>query len=363
MRALEEKMEKENWIKLPGMVDAHVHLRVPGGEHKEDFRTGTAAALAGGFTQVMAMPNTKPPLTDLETWQRYQAQAGFEELCPVYLYCGVTRDTLEQLPRLGRAAKALKVYLDPTYGQMKVDNEEDLLRIAQAWPRDKVLALHAEGDHIRMGIRVAEKAARPVHFCHVSRKDEIEWIATAKREGLPVTCEVTPHHLFLTEADAMRLGALGNMRPRLGNERDVRALWAHIHSTIDCVASDHAPHTLAEKNSASPPPGVPGLESTLPLMLTAAAEKRLSVERVLELLLINPRRIYELPEQEETLIEIDPLARYCFPEYPLHTKCSWSPFTGMLMQGRIRRVVLRGQEVFRDGKILHLQKNQTKEKE
>jgi len=352
MKELEEKMVNENWIKLPGMVDAHVHLRVPGGEHEEDFRTGTAAAMAGGITQVLAMPNTNPPLTDAETWQRYQSQAGFEELCPVYLYCGATRETLAQLPRLGRAAKALKVYLDPTYGQMKVDTEEDLLRIAQAWPRDKVLALHAEGTHIRMGIRVAEKVERPVHFCHVSRKDEIEWIATAKRDGLPVTCEVTPHHLFLTEADAQRLGNLGDMRPRLAAQRDVEGLWDRIGSTIDMIATDHAPHTLAEKGAGqNPPPGVPGLESALPLMLTAVSQGRLSMARLTALMHDNPRRIFNLPEQADTWVEVDPQESYTFPDHPLYTKCGWSPFNGMRMTGRIKRVVLNGREVVRDGII------------
>ena len=352
MKEIEERMMKENWIRLPGMVDVHVHLRVPGGQHKEDFRTGTAAALAGGVTQMLAMPNTTPPLTDLETWQRYQSQAGFEELCPVYLYCGATRETLAQLPRLGRAAKALKIYLDPTYGQMKVDNEEDLLRIAQAWPRDKVLALHAEGDHIRMGIRVAEKAERPVHFCHVSRKDEIEWIAMAKRDGLPVTCEVTPHHLFLTEVDAQRLGNLGDMRPRLAAQRDVEGLWERIDDTIDIIATDHAPHTLAEKAAVqNPPPGVPGLESALPLMLTAVSQGRLSMARLTALMHENPRRIFKLPEQADTWVEVDPQESYTFPDHPLYSKCGWSPFNGRQMTGRIKRVVLNGREIVRDGII------------
>lgn len=350
-------------MKIPGLTDVHVHLRVPGGEHKEDFKSGSAAALAGGFTQIMAMPNTQPALHSLKLWKTTQAQAKREGWCDIYHFAGMDAAHLEELPALGQAAPALKLYLDETYTQNVMRDAAVLEKIFELWPRQKVIAVHAEGDSLQTALKLADQYYKTVHICHVSSQEDIEAIAAAKARGSRVTCEVTPHHLFLTEADAKRLGALGDMRPRLGNERDVRALWTHIHSTIDCVASDHAPHTLAEKNSASPPPGVPGLESTLPLMLTAAAEKRLTIERVLELLLINPRRIYGLPEQEETLVEIDPHARYDFPEYPLHTKCGWSPFTGMPMQGRILRVVLRGQEVFRDGKILHLQKIQTKEKE
>jgi carbamoyl-phosphate synthase/aspartate carbamoyltransferase/dihydroorotase len=170
---------------------------------------------------------------------------------------------------------------------------------------------------------------------------------------LLVSCEVTPHHLFLNEADAKRLGPLGDMRPRLTRQSDVDALWAHINTTIDCVASDHAPHTLAEKQkSENPPPGVPGLESTLPLLLTAAAEGRLSYERLIALLAVNPRRIYGLPEQPETWVEIDPQESYIFPDHSLYTKCGWSPFSGISVKGRIRKVVLRGKEVVKDG-IVH----------
>jgi dihydroorotase len=192
-----------------------------------------------------------------------------------------------------------------------------------------------------------------VHFCHISRKDEIEWIASAKKKGFNITCEVTPHHLFMNENEAKRLGPLGDMRPRLGKQSDVDALWEHINTTIDCVASDHAPHTLLEKqNSINPPPGVPGLESTLPLMLNAAAEGRLSYERLVELLAINPRRIYGLPKQIETWVEIDPQASYIFPDHVLYTKCGWSPFSGYPIKGQIRKVVLRGKEVYTDG-IIH----------
>ena len=268
-------------MKFPGLADVHVHLRVPGGEQKEDYRTGSAAALAGGFTTLMAMPNTNPAITTAEGWQAAQRQAATESLCDVALFMGVSMSSIENLPELGKFAPALKLYMDLTFGDLRIEGMENLERIAELWPRDKVLALHAEGESVRVGLKLAEKFHRRMHFCHISRKDEIEWIAEAKGRGLPVTCEVTPHHLFLTEADAVRLGSLGDMRPRLASQSDVDALWSHINTTIDCVASDHAPHTLAEKQaSQNPPPGVPGLESTLPLLLTAAAEGRISYERI-----------------------------------------------------------------------------------
>ena len=340
-------------MQLPGLADVHVHLRVPGGELKEDYLTGSAAALAGGFTSLMAMPNTTPPIITLQDWQAAQKKANAESLCDVALFAGASTKYIEGLPELGCYAPALKLYMDLTYGELRVDGLDNLARIAQLWPHEKVLALHAEGDSVKTGIDLAAKFHRRVHFCHISRKEEIEWIAAAKKQGLSVTCEVTPHHLFLNEDDAKRLGPLGDMRPRLAKQSDVNALWAHINSTIDCVASDHAPHTLSEKQDCeNPPPGVPGLESTLPLMLTAAAEGRLSYERLVILLAVNPRRIYGLPAQQDTWVEVDPRASYSFPDHDLYTKSGWSPFSGFPVQGRIQKVVLRGKEVVRDGIVL-----------
>jgi carbamoyl-phosphate synthase/aspartate carbamoyltransferase/dihydroorotase len=344
-------------VRIPGLIDAHVHLRVPGGKQKENFTSGTAAALAGGFTMLMAMPNTQPPLNTIDIWRDTQARAEREGLCEVVHFAGVDPSSLNHLGELGQVAPALKVYLDETYNQTQGFDHTALDAIAESWPRNKVLALHAEGESIAIAISLAAKHRRPVHICHVSREKDIERIALAKREGLPVTCEVTPHHLFLTRSDADRLGPLGDMRPTLAEQRDVDALWAHLGTTIDMIASDHAPHTLKEKNDpGSSPPGVPGLESTLPLLLTAVSQKRLSMERLVELLHTNPVRVYGLRRQADTWLEIDPHALSTFPEYPLRTKCGWSPFSGMPIVGRLLKVVLRGRTVYADGQLTGLQK-------
>lgn len=337
--------------RLPGLADVHVHLRVPGGEHKEDFRSGTAAALAGGITTVLAMPNTQPPLVTLSAWRTAQQQADAQAWCDVHLFAGASPDHLDELPGLGREAVGLKVYLDQTYGPLRVTDLLTLLECFRNWPPGKPIALHAEGQSIAIGIGLAAAFGRPVHFCHVSRKEEIELIAAAKARGLPVTCEVTPHHLFLTQSDLPRLGSLGDMRPRLGEQADVNALWSHLNTTVDCIATDHAPHTLEEKKGSQPPPGVPGLETALPLMLTAVAEERLTMTRLVELMAHNPRRIYGLPQQPETWVEIDPEATYTWSNQGLYTKCGWSPFSGMTMRGQVRRVIYRGRVVFQDGQI------------
>jgi carbamoyl-phosphate synthase/aspartate carbamoyltransferase/dihydroorotase len=336
---------------LPGLVDVHTHLRVPGGEHKEDFTTGTAAALAGGVTTVLAMPNTTPPLTTPAVMEETLQKAQRSILCDVGLFAGASPAKIQELPALAPYAVALKIYLNDTFGPLRVEDLPTLKACFESWPRAKLIAMHAEGQSVAVGLGLAASYNRPVHFCHISRQEEIDLIASAKQQGLPVTCEVTPHHLFLTEVDAARLGPLGDMRPRLATQADVDALWAHLNTTVDCIATDHAPHTLAEKQSDSPPPGVIGLETALPLMLTAVKRGRLSLERLVDLMATNPRRIFKLPDQDKTWIEIDPKASYELSNEALHSKCGWTPFAGMKVTGRVRRVILRQVEVFKDGQI------------
>ncbi|MDX1613741.1 MAG: amidohydrolase family protein [Candidatus Promineifilaceae bacterium] len=339
-------------LKLPGLVDVHTHLRVPGGEHKEDFASGTAAALAGGVTTVLAMPNTSPPLSTPAALAATAETARATIRCDVGLYVGASPVVLSRLADCVPHAVGLKIYLNDTFGPLRVEALPHLKHCFRVWPADKPLAMHAEGQSVAVGIGLAAAYQRPVHFCHISRRDEVELIAAAKDRGLPVTCEVTPHHLFLSQIDAQRLGPLGYMRPLLATPDDVAALWEHLGSTVDCIATDHAPHTLAEKQAADPPPGVAGLETTLPLMLTAVAEDRLTLEKLQALTSENPRRIFDLPHQADTWVEVDPVAEYVIRNATLHTKCGWTPFAGQPVRGRVERVVLRGQTVYEHGRVL-----------
>lgn len=336
---------------LPGLIDVHTHLRVPGGEHKEDFATGTAAALAGGITLVLGMPNTTPPLSTPEAMAQSRRAAAATICCDAGLFAGAAPADIDRLPEVARDAVALKIYLNDTFGRLRVNEVPDLVACFERWPREKLIALHAEKQSVAVAIGLSAVYDRPVHFCHISRREEIELIAAAKGRGLAVTCEVTPHHLFLTEADAERLGPLGDMRPLLGSPDDVAALWSHLNDTVDCIATDHAPHTLAEKWGDSPPPGVPGLETSLPLMLAAVEDGRLAVERLIALMADNPRRIYGLPEQLDTRVEVD-MTPVVLPERGWQTRCDWTPFAGLTAGGRVERVTLRGRVAYEDGRVL-----------
>jgi carbamoyl-phosphate synthase/aspartate carbamoyltransferase/dihydroorotase len=339
-------------LQLPGLIDPHVHLREPGATHKEDWESGTLAALAGGFTTVLAMPNTQPPVTDTDSLDLALDAARGKARCDYAQYLGAGPDNLEISPAIAGRGAGLKMYLDQTYGPLRLDDLTLWMAHIERWPRHLPIVAHAEGRTLAAVILIAALYDRPVHLAHVTTREEILLIRAAKERGLQVTCEVTPHHLFLTQDDIPAIGGgRGEVRPRLAAAADCQALWENLE-VIDCFATDHAPHTLAEKDGPNPPPGFPGLETALPLLLTAVGEGRLSLDDLLARMHANPRRIFNLPEQAETWIEVDPEATYEIKAADAFTRCGWTPFEGWKVSGRLRRVVLRGRDVFRDGQPL-----------
>lgn len=339
-------------LELPGLIDSHVHLREPGSTHKEDFDTGTFAALAGGFTAVLAMPNTQPPLTNSSGLQLAQSAARSKARCDYGLFLGAGKENAKSAQELAMQVCGLKVYMDQTFGELRMQSLSVLISHFRRWPRSRPVACHAEGHSLAVVLALAHLFDRRVHICHVSRAVEIDLIRLAKERATEVTCEVTPHHLFLSAEDIPTLGlGRSEVRPRLATPEDIAALWESLE-IIDCFATDHAPHTLGEKDGEDPPPGFPGLETALGLLLTAVSEGRLGLEALIERMHINPGRIYGLPPQPETGIEVDRDALWEVRGAELHTRCGWSPFEGMKMRGRVRRVMLRGQLAYEDGQAL-----------
>jgi len=338
--------------RLPGLTDVHVHLREPGATHKEDWDSGTAAALAGGFTTVLAMPNTNPAISNASSLEISIAAAGRKARCDYAQYMGGGADNSRAVADLADKVAGLKLYMDQTYGDLKLDDMSTWVAHFASWPRHAPLAVHAEGRTLAAAILFASLHNRPIHLCHVSRREEILLIRAAKEKGLLVTCEVCPHHLFLTEGDIPAIGpGRAEVRPRLATKADQAALWANL-DVIDCFATDHAPHTLVEKDSENPPPGFPGLETILPLLLTSVKEGRLTLDDVVTRLHTNPARIFHIPEQAETYVEVDLDAAYDIRAESLHSRCGWTPFEGWQVTGRVERVSLRGQIASKDGQVL-----------
>ena len=347
-------------LRLPGLIDSHVHLREPGGTHKEDFDSGTCAALAGGVTMVLAMPNTTPPVFDASTLDLALSAAKAKARCDYAQFVGAGPDNAEAVAALADKAAALKMYLDLTYGELRLDDMTLWMPHFEKFPKKYPIVVHAEGRTMAAAILFSAVHDRPVHIAHVSLKEEILLIKAAKERGIKVTCEVCPHHLFLTSPSPLRPSSSGrgdgregrfSVRPRLAARKDVDALWDNL-DVIDCFATDHAPHTLEEKDSKDPPPGFPGLETALPLLLTEAARGRLSVDDIIVRMYTNPRRIFDLPEQPETWIEVDEGTEYEIQAKDLFTRCGWTPFEGWKVKGRVKKVFLRGKTAFEDGRIL-----------
>jgi len=348
-------------------------VREPGQIHKEDWDTVTQAALAGGITMILAMPNTTPPIFDATTLDMVLNAAKSKARCDYAQFIGAGPDNTETAAQLAPRAAGLKMYLDSTFGELRLDDMSLWMPHFEQYPKEFPIVLHSESRSMAAGMLFAAIYNRPIHIAHTSLKEEVLLIKAAKERGIKVTCEVCPHHLFLNTShpppspegrgDSVThespspngRGARGEgrfeVRPRLATQDDVDALWANL-DVIDCFATDHAPHTLEEKDSDKPPPGFPGLETALPLLLTAVSESRLTIPDIVEKMYTNPKRIFHLPDQPDTWVEVDENAKYEIRATDLHSRCGWTPFEGWQVRGRVMRVVLRGEEAYKDGKVL-----------
>ncbi|MBI2051478.1 dihydroorotase family protein [Candidatus Roizmanbacteria bacterium] len=334
-------------LTLPGLIDMHVHLRDPGQTWKEDFYTGTAAALAGGFTTVFDMPNNEEPIISVKRLNRKIKEAKKKIVCDVGFYGGAVGSSFESLKGLEGKVFGPKLYLNVTTGGFMIDVKK-LEQICHIWHARQPILIHAEGRMITGVIDIVKKTSVKTHVCHVSGIEELKPIIKAKEEGLPLTCGVTPHHLFLNERDLSSLGPYGVMKPPLKSKKDQEFLWRNL-KYIDVVESDHAPHTRGEKESENPPFGVPGLETTLPLLLS---DKRITIGDVVRLCYKNPKKILGVKTDRTTKVVVDTNSQFIIHNSKLHTKCAWSPFHGWKARGKVRRVYIRERKVFEDGKVL-----------
>ena len=365
----------ESLLALPALIDPHVHFRVPGGEHKEDWLTGAQAAIAGGVTTVFDMPNTNPATTSTDLLDEKKEKIDKQLLeagIPLHygLFFGATADNLDQIrkvsPPAGGKIIGIKLFMGSSTGNLLVDTLETQEKIFQlAAELGLVVAVHAEdeakikmnkekfkdNDSIKVhglirdrqvaakavaqAIEMAEFYKTKLYILHASTKEEIDLIRAAKATGITVFAETTPHHLFLDSEAYAVLGSKAQMNPPLRTPEDQRALWAGIaDGTIDCVGTDHAPHTLEEKAKPYPysPSGVPGIETSLPLLLNAYHKGKLTLENLVAVTSTNARRIFGLPETNDWVI-IDLNLDKEVKNENLKTKCGWSPFAGWRLKG------------------------------
>lgn len=340
--------------RYPGFIDVHVHLREPGATHKEDFYTGSRAAVKGGVTFMLDMPNNPTPTISIERLNE-KIKLSKKAINDVGFYFGTNGKNTDQFAEALKHPRVfgLKLYCNHTTGEMLVEDLALLENVYAAWESQKPILLHAEGVQLAAAIGLATVYGRRIHVCHISQAVEVELMRHAKAKGLPVTAGVCPHHLFLTGEARDTLKGFAIMKPPLGTKEDQDALWAGLKDgTIDVVETDHAPHTREEKSGEKPAFGVPGLETMVPLMLKAVKDGKLSEEQFIEKLHTNPKKIFSIPDQPDTYVEIDTEATTKVGEGGYGSKADWSPFEGWELPGKVMTMVVRGKKILEGGKLL-----------
>lgn len=374
---------------LPGVIDTQVHFREPGNEHKEDLQSGSLAAVMGGVTAVFEMPNTAPPTTTIKAIADKVSRGTNRMHCDFAFYAGGTEENASQLAELERQTGVcgVKVFMGASTGNLLVAGDEEVRAILKNITRRA--AFHSE-DEFRLRerknlaekgkvethavwrdaeaailstqrlLKMAREEGKQVHVLHITTAEEMQ-ILSENRDI--ATVEVTPQHLTLAAPDCYeRLGSFAQMNPPIRDTRHRDGLWQALESGIvDVVGSDHAPHTKEEKAEIYPqsPSGMPGVQTLLPLMLNHMAEGRLSLQRLVELTSYNAHKLFNFAAKgnvkvgnDADLTFVDLKRHEIISENWLASRCGWSPFTGMKIQGWPVGTMVRGQKVMWENELV-----------
>ncbi|MBS7609353.1 dihydroorotase family protein [Candidatus Bathyarchaeota archaeon] len=397
-------LDAKGLLVLPGPIDAHVHLRDQELSYKEEFASGTAAAACGGITTVLDMPNNDPLTATQEALRKRMEAASGRIFVNVGFYSAFPKvSDRSKAFKIVRAiveegALAFKLFLSQQVGGIPIDDDNELMLAFEAAENAGVpVAIHAEDRRelmkaqdvarsfgafsprlqrilkkaeisaIERVIRLASKTTARIHICHVSTEGGLQRILSAKKEGLKLTCEVTPHHMLLSTTMARRLGSLSKVSPPLRPYRDVKFLRNAVgEGLVDIIASDHAPHALSEKLCESmedAKPGFPGLEILLPILLTEVAKGRLTITRFVELTSKRPASIFNLDLQPHNLgslengrpanlVIVDLKREERIDPSRFKSKAHYSPFQGHRTIGKPIVTIVNGTIVMENGEIV-----------
>lgn len=388
--AAAEEVDATGLHVLPGIIDTQVHFREPGLEHKEDLASGTAGAALGGVTAVFDMPNTKPSTLTAENLADKRRRAQGRVWCDIAFFIGATPENAERLSELERlpGCAGVKMFMGSSTGSLLVAEEDDVRRVLASGRRR--MAVHSE-DEARLRerraivsdgadpamhpvwrdveaavtatgrlMRLARTAGRRVHVLHVTTAEEMAILAANKDIA---TVEATPQHLTLVAPDCYRrLGTFAQMNPPIRDVRHREALWQGVNQgVVDCIGSDHAPHTREEKARPYPqsPSGMPGVQTLLPLLLDHVNAGHLTLERLVDLTSVGPARIYGIAGKgriavgyDADLTLVDLKARRTISESWIASRCGWTPFDGMDVTGWPVATIIRGHVVMRDDQLV-----------
>ncbi len=375
---------------LPGVIDTQVHFREPGNTHKEDLDSGTLSAIAGGVTSIFEMPNTNPLTTTAEALTDKLDRAKDRAWCNYAFFVGGTKENAEQLPTLEKlkGCCGIKVFMGSSTGNLLTEDDATLQHILEHGIRR--VAIHAE-DEPRLKrraklvddcndvhqhpvwrdeatafnatsrlLRLAYRTERPIHVLHITSAKEMENLKEHKKIA---SVEVTPQHLTLHAPDCYdRLGTLAQMNPPIRSKEHHDALWEGVaNGTVDIIGSDHAPHTIDEKNQPYPksPSGMPGVQTLVPVMLSHVNLGHLSLERFVDMVAHNPQKLYGIKNKgrietgyDADFTIVDMNAKHTITNEWMKSKCGWTPFDGLKVQGWPTHTIIAGHTVMHNDEII-----------
>jgi len=382
-------VDAKNLTVLPGIIDSQVHFREPGSEHKEDLSTGSQGAALGGVTSVFEMPNTYPPTSTVQRLKDKLELARDRMWVNYAFYAGATPDNFSSLPELEKVpgCVGVKIFMGSSTGNLLVPDDETLFNVLKS--RNYRVAVHAEDEPRLMDrkklikengvhfhpiwrdeltalnatkrvIKGANASKKPVHILHITTEEEIKYIKENKEY---ISVEVTPQHLTLNAPECYdELGSFSQMNPPIREIRHLKGLWKGIDDgVVDIIGSDHAPHTIEEKNKPYPecPSGMPGVQTLLPIMLNHVNNGKLSLFKLCQLIATNPSKLFKVQNKGEIKLNndadltiIDMNKEVKITNDMMANKSGWTPFNNKIVKGWPIMTIVNGNIVMRDGELI-----------
>ena len=361
-------VDVEKKLIMPGVIDVHTHMREPGVTYKEDFRTGSKACAKGGITTFYDMPNTVPATTTLENLLNKRKLAGKKSIVNFGIHFGGSKNNnINEIKKVleKKEANTVKIFMNVTTGEMLIEDDEILKEVFQ---NSELVLVHAENEMIDKAIELNQKYGKGLYVCHIPSADELKKVIEAKKnnklnnEKHPIFAEVTPHHLFLNEEireSNERNKMLLRMKPELRKKSDNEFLWKAINEGyIDTIGTDHAPHLIEEKIEKVTF-GMPGVETSLALMLTAYNEGKIELSVIQKLMCENPAEIMKIIRRGKLkegyyadVIVVDTEKEWIAGvDDTLESKCGWTPYENWKLKGKNIMTIVNGEIVYEKGKI------------
>ncbi len=380
-------IDASNKYVVPGIIDPQVHFRDPGLTHKEDLSTGSMSAAAGGITTFFEMPNTNPATITIEKLNEKYQTASQKSLVNYSFFLGATPDNIDEIKKLKNNC-GIKIFMGSSTGDLLVDNDialEEIFKLS-----NRIIAVHAEDEKIlkkssilikgdkfsnhtkarpveaavaatKKAISLALKYNKRLHILHLSTAEEVEMIRKNKSTNL-ITCETTPQHLLMHAPDIYdEIGAFAQMNPPIREKHHQDELWKGLlDGTIDCIATDHAPHTLDEKSLpyGQAPSGMPGVQTSLTLMLNQVSKGKINLESVIKWMSENPAKIYRIKNKgaieigyDADITIIDMNKEKTIQNSDMHSKCGWTAFNKVTTKGWPITTIVNGNIVYENEKL------------